>query len=102
LLVFSLTRSAPIAYPVLFGVGFMMILNNALCNSAVQRLVPNALRGRIMAAYSFVVVGLSTALGSFVAGSVAHVIGVPWAIGPGRRDARLGSPGLRLAARLRA
>ncbi len=83
LLAFSLVRSAPVAYPVLLGVGFMMILNNALCNSTVQHVVPNDLRGRMMAAYSFVVVGLSAVVGSFVAGSVAHVIGVSWAIGGG-------------------
>jgi MFS family permease len=83
LLVFSLVRTAAVAYPILLGVGFMMILNSALCNSTVQHLVPNDLRGRMMAAYSFVVVGLSAVIGSFIAGSVAHVIGVSWAIGGG-------------------
>jgi MFS family permease len=83
LLAFSLVRTAAVAYPILLGVGFMMILNSALCNSTVQHLVPNDLRGRMMAAYSFVVVGLSAVLGSFIAGSVAHVIGVSWAIGGG-------------------
>jgi MFS family permease len=83
LLIFSLVRSAALAYPILLTVGFSMILNSALANSTLQHVVPNELRGRMMAAYSFVVVGLSQVLGSFVAGSVAHAIGASWAIGGG-------------------
>jgi len=83
LLVFSLVRSAAFASIILLAVGFSMILNNALANSTLQHLVPNELRGRLMAAYSFVVVGLSQVVGSFVAGSVAHAVGTSWAIGGG-------------------
>lgn len=36
-----------------------------------------------MAAYSFIVVGLSQVVGSFVAGAVARATGVAWAIGGG-------------------
>jgi MFS family permease len=81
LIVFSLVRNASLAYPILLGVGFTMILNNAVANSTLQHLVPNELRGRLMAAYSFIVVGLSQVLGSVLAGSVAHAIGVSWSIG---------------------
>ena len=83
LLVFSLVRSAALAYPILLGVGFTMILHNALANSTLQHVVPNELRGRLMAAYSFVVVGLSQVLGSVIAGTVAHAIGASWAIAGG-------------------
>jgi len=83
LLTFALVRTAALAYPILFLVGFTMILNNALANSTLQHLVPNELRGRLMAAYSFVVVGLSQVVGSVLAGSVAHAIGTSWAIGGG-------------------
>jgi MFS family permease len=79
----SLARDATVAYPILLATGFMMIVNNATANSTLQHLVPNELRGRIMAAYSFVVVGLSTVVGSLIAGSVAHALGVSWAIGGG-------------------
>jgi hypothetical protein len=37
----------------------------------------------MMATYSFIAVGLSSVGGSLLAGSVAHVIGVSWAIGGG-------------------
>jgi MFS family permease len=81
LVVFSLARSPGLAYPLLLAIGFTMIMNNALANSALQHLVPNELRGRLMAAYSLVVVGLSQVLGALTAGTVAHAIGVSWAIG---------------------
>ena len=81
LIAFSLVRVPSLAYPILLGVGFTMILNNAVANSTLQHLVPNELRGRLMAAYSFIVVGLSQVLGSVLAGSVAHAIGVSWSIG---------------------
>jgi MFS family permease len=81
LVIFSMVRWAGLAYPLLLLIGFTMIMNNALANSLLQYLVPNELRGRLMAAYSLVVVGLSQVLGALAAGTVAEVIGVSWAIG---------------------
>jgi MFS family permease len=83
LIAFSFVRSPMLAYPMLLGVGFTMIVTSAVANSTLQHLVPNELRGRLMAAYSFIVVGLSSVVGSLLGGSVAHVIGVSWAIGGG-------------------
>ena len=79
----SLVRSAALAYPTLLVVGFTMIVTNAVGNATLQRLVPNELRGRMMAAYSFIAVGLSQVLGSMIGGALAHVIGVSGAIGVG-------------------
>jgi MFS family permease len=81
LIVFAFVRSPSIAYPLLLCIGFAMIVNGAQANSILQHLVPDELRGRIMAAYSLIVVGLSQVAGSFVAGAVARVAGVAWAIG---------------------
>ncbi len=83
LVAFSMLRNPIAAYPLLLGVGFTMIVNNATANSTLQSVIPNELRGRMMAAYSFVVVGMSQAFGSLLSGSIAHVIGVSWAIGGG-------------------
>lgn len=80
---FALSRVPVVSYILLLGVGFTMIVTSAVCNSTLQHIVPNALRGRLMAAYSFIVVGLSSVVGSFLAGSIAHLIGVAWAIGGG-------------------
>lgn len=83
LIVFSLVRDHRFAYPLLLGVGFTMIATNATANSTLQHLVPNELRGRMMAAYSFVAVGLSQVIGSATSGTVAHAVGSAWAIGGG-------------------
>ena len=81
LVAFAMTRVAGVAYVLLLGVGFTMILNNATANSLMQHIVPNEMRGRLMAAYSFISVGLSQVVGSFAAGLVGDVLGVSWAIG---------------------
>ena len=83
LILFAFVRSPRLAYPLLLLIGFAMIVNSAQANAILQHLVPDELRGRIMAAYSFIVVGLSQVAGSFVAGAVARAFGVAWAIGGG-------------------
>jgi MFS family permease len=83
LIVFAVIRVPAVAYALLLGIGFTMILTNALANLLLQHTVPNELRGRLMAAYSFISVGLSQVIGSFFAGSVAHAIGTSWAVGGG-------------------
>jgi MFS family permease len=81
LLLFSLVRSAALAYPILLVAGFSMIVNNAAANGLMQTLAPDEFRGRLMSVYSLVVVGLPQVVGSFAAGAVAHAVGVDWAIG---------------------
>lgn len=83
LVVLSTVTSSRVAYPLLFLTGIAMIVNGAVSNSMLQHIVPDTMRGRIMAAYSFVVVGLSQTLGAFLAGIVARAIGVQWAIASG-------------------
>ena len=81
LLAFSFTRVPWIAYVLLLAIGCTMILNGAISNGLLQSTVPDELRGRMMAAYGLVVVGLATVVGAFVAGTVANVVGVSVAIG---------------------
>jgi MFS family permease len=76
LVLFSLTRVPWVGYLLLFAVGCVMILNGAIANGLLQGIVPDALRGRIMAAYGLVVVGLSQVVGAFTGGIVAHLVGV--------------------------
>jgi MFS family permease len=83
LIAFAFVRTPRLAYPLLLLIGFAMIVNSAQANAMLQHSVPDELRGRIMAAYSFIVVGLSQVVGSFVAGAVARAAGVAWAIGGG-------------------
>jgi MFS family permease len=81
LIVFSLCRIPWLGYLLLLGIGCTMILNGAIANSLLQAVVPNELRGRMMAAYGLVVVGLSQVVGAFTGGVVAQAIGVSAAIG---------------------
>jgi MFS family permease len=81
LILFSLSRSMLVSCIVLLAAGCAMILSGALANGLLQANVEDALRGRLMAAYSFVVVGLSQVVGAFFAGAVARAVGVDWAIG---------------------
>ena len=81
LIAFSFTRTAAVGYALLLAIGCTMILNGAIANGLLQQIVPDALRGRIMAAYGLVVVGLSQVVGAFTGGIVAHAVGVGPAIG---------------------
>ena len=82
LLVFSIVRVITVAGVLLVLIGLVMMVNGALANGPLQSIVPDALRGRVMAAYVFVYVGF-TPIGSLIAGAVAHVLNVQWAIGGG-------------------
>jgi MFS family permease len=78
----ALSRSVWVSAALLITVGFTMILNNALANTLLQTIVPDALRGRVMAAYALVFIGFSP-IGQLFGGMVASQFGVQWAIGGG-------------------
>ncbi|MEO7857737.1 MAG: MFS transporter [Gemmatimonadaceae bacterium] len=83
LLMFAFTRSAWMGYLLLLGIGGTMILNGAIANGLLQQIVPDALRGRMMAAYGLVVVGLAQVVGAFASGVLADVLGVRLTIAAG-------------------
>jgi MFS family permease len=78
-ILFSLMRSVHLAAFVLLFLGLTMLINGALANGILQSVVPDELRGRVMATYVFVYVGF-TPIGSFIAGVIARFVGVQWAI----------------------
>ena len=80
LLGFAYTTTLTMAYVVLFATGMAMITFNALSNGVLQLLVEEKYRGRLMAFYSLVFVGLSQAVGSFALGALAGVVSAPHAI----------------------
>lgn len=80
-LAFSLSRSLWLSLVLLLFVGFTMVLTNAISNGLLQTLVPDALRGRVMAAYAWVFVGVGPVLGPYLVGGLANRIGTPQAIG---------------------
>jgi MFS family permease len=78
-ILFSLVRSVHVAALLMLFLGLTMLINGALANGILQSVVPDELRGRVMATYVFVYVGF-TPFGSFIAGVVARFAGVQWAI----------------------
>jgi MFS family permease len=74
LLVFALSQSFWLSMIVLFGVGILFILQNALANTLVQLASPDRLRGRIMSVYALVFQGLQGA-GRMQAGLTETLIG---------------------------
>ena len=82
LVVFSGARSFGVALLLLALVGWAMIVTTALANTMLQTLVPDELRGRVMAFYAFVFVGMAP-LGAFQAGLIAEHTSAPFAIAVG-------------------
>jgi MFS family permease len=73
---FALTRWFPLALPILAVAGGAMILNNAVTNTLLQTIVPDALRGRVMGFFAFVFLGMAP-FGALQAGWLAEQIGAP-------------------------
>src|SRR5882672_1742458 len=82
LVLFAAVRSVGVALALLALAGCAMIVTTALANTMLQTLVPDELRGRVMAFYAFVFVGMAP-LGAFQAGLVAEHTGAPHAIALG-------------------
>jgi MFS family permease len=76
---FSFSHWLWLSLALLFVAGFAMITQNVTTNSLIQTAVPDFLRGRIMSVYVLVFMGMFP-LGSLQAGSVAQVLGAPWAV----------------------
>lgn len=82
LALFSQSRSYPLSLAILVPVGFFMIVQIAASNTVIQTLVPNELRGRVMAVYSMMFVGMAP-FGAILSGTLAEWIGAPYTLGIG-------------------
>lgn len=80
LLVLSAAKGLWLALPTLAVAGFALTTLVASSNTFIQMLVPDALRGRLMALFSVVFLGLAP-IGSLTAGSLAHALGAPATVG---------------------
>lgn len=76
---FSFVSWLPLSLVLLVGTGMAQILTMNLCNAAVQTLVPDELRGRVMSFYTFTFFGLMP-IGSLLMGTLAEHFGSPMAI----------------------
>jgi len=76
LILFSLSRSFWLSAALLVPAGFSMMIEMAASNTMIQSLIPDALRGRVMAVYSMMFMGMAP-FGALLAGALAHRIGAP-------------------------
>jgi MFS family permease len=76
LILFSLSRSFYISAVLLLPVGFSMIVQMASSNTLIQVMVPDNLRGRVMAVYSMMFMGMAP-FGALLAGTIAQHLGAP-------------------------
>ncbi|MGQ0648872.1 MAG: MFS transporter [Gemmatimonadaceae bacterium] len=80
IILLSLSRVPFMAYALLLATGCVLIVNSALGNTMMQAIVPDEYRGRLMAIYSLIVVGLPQVVGAFAAGAVARAVGISWTL----------------------
>ena len=76
LVVFSFSRTPWISIPVLTVTGFGLMVQMASCNTMLQTIVDDKMRGRVMSLYTVAFLGLSP-FGCLLAGWMAHWIGAP-------------------------
>ena len=79
LVIFSQSRYFLLSAAVIFFVGFAATVQMAATNTIVQSRVPDALRGRVMAVYATMFMGVQP-VGSLIAGGIAKRIGAPYTL----------------------
>ena len=66
----------------LLPVGYTMMLQMASSNTLIQVMVPDALRGRVMAVYSMMFMGMAP-IGALLGGALAERLGAPLTVAIG-------------------
>jgi MFS family permease len=82
LVVFALSHRFWISVILLLPVGYTMMLQMACSNTLIQVMVPDALRGRVMAVYSMMFMGMAP-IGALLGGAIADHLGAQVTVGIG-------------------
>ena len=82
LVLFSLSKSFWLSIALLVPTGFCMMIETAASNTLIQSIVPDPLRGRVMAVYAMMFLGMAP-FGSLLAGVLAHRFGAPVTVASG-------------------
>ncbi len=90
LILFSLSHWYALSMFLLVPMGFSMMTQMASSNTLVQVMVPDRLRGRMMAVYSMTFMGMAP-VGALLYGILAEHIGAPWTLRLGGAIAIVGS-----------
>jgi MFS family permease len=75
---FALSRTFVLSAGFLFGLGFAATSTVALCNTIIQELVTDQMRGRVLSMFGLAFMG-TLPIGSLAAGAGAKAIGAPGA-----------------------
>lgn len=76
LILFAISRLFWLSVIFLVPVGLFMMIQLGCVNTLIQGIVPDRLRGRVMAFYSMMLIGMAP-FGSFFAGLIAERLGAP-------------------------
>jgi MFS family permease len=105
LILFSSSRYFWLSAVLLFPAGYSMMLQMACSNTLIQTMVPDQLRGRVMALYSMMFMGMAP-FGALFGGALADRVGAPLTVALGGVACLLGAiwfgralPELRIEAR---
>lgn len=82
LILFSLSSTFWLSAALLVPAGFSMMVQMASSNTLIQSMVPDELRGRVMAVYSMMFMGMAP-LGALLAGTLAGRLGAPLTVATG-------------------
>jgi MFS family permease len=82
LLLFGWSHSFWLSVVLLFPVGYFMMLQMACSNTLIQVMVPDELRGRVMAVYSMMFMGMAP-IGALLGGALADRLGAPLTVAIG-------------------
>jgi MFS family permease len=82
LIVFAFSRQFWLSTAILVCIGFSMMIQMGSSNTLIQSMVPDRLRGRIMAVYSMMLMGMAP-FGALLAGLVAERFGAPVTVAAG-------------------
>jgi MFS family permease len=74
----------------LIPVGYAVMLQMSSSNTLIQAMVPDQLRGRAMAMYTMMFMGMAP-MGSLLSGVLADRIGAPWTVALGGAGAIVGA-----------
>ncbi|MGB5153944.1 MAG: MFS transporter [Candidatus Sulfotelmatobacter sp.] len=105
LIIFALSQTFWVSVILLLPVGYCMMLQMACSNTLIQVMVPDALRGRVMAVYSMMFMGMAP-IGALFGGALAERLGAPHTVAIGGLASLLGAgwfgmhlPKIRVEAR---
>jgi len=82
LMLFALSKSFWISVLLLLPAGYFIMLQMASSNTLIQVMVPDELRGRVMAVYSMMFMGMAP-VGSLLGGALSDRLGAPLTIAIG-------------------